>query len=244
MIPFTGTYMKLAKPLTILAITITLLLVQLPASSYAWQQHYFLPSGLATTTQAHGSVSPDKVYIQEQWSQGRVFLVSGEVLENSMLRFDLNHQQLEIKHGKNISICNARLYTGFEWHDKTTGLSTRYVKRIVPNQKGLRTGHRLFKLVYEGEHIQLLQRMDITRDQKNRRKSPVDEDYLQSLKTQEFYMLTDTGLHGLHHKKRAQSFAHFGPLEEQVRDYVKVNDYRLDREADLLEIIQYYDSRL
>lgn len=219
-----------------------LLLTFVQGSGAVAMQHFLAPSSAPRGTTA--TVEKANFYLDDQWNRGKVFLVSGEVLENFLLKFDLRNQRLEIKHGNEVSICHERLYTGFEWKDEHSGETVRYVKREQFDEKGERLGNKLFKVVYSGEEVQLLMRIDLEVVKKSKTELSPYEPERQTVRRESYFMSEGEELYCLHPRKEKRNYDHFGAFGKQVRDYVAVNELLFAEPEELLEIIRYYDSLL
>jgi len=181
-------------------------------------------------------------YIADEWQPGNVHLNRNRSLKNYPLKYDLEHNILEINTKEGIKICPLATIETFEWINRNGDTLRFFNSGILPAARSF-GGAALFERVADGKALllayyqtEVLAPVYVTGIDMGRK----DHKIVQKVS---YYLAVGNELFMLHSNRDKNKLA-FGTYAEQVVDYARKNQLRFTNRNDLIRIIVYFNSLL
>lgn len=179
------------------------------------------------------------VYLDEEWRYGNISLIGNKSLNGLMLRFDIQHNNLEfIYQGDDAKVCPLYLLSGYEIRVKSQKFYFKNVANTNLNTLKLRG---VAEVLYEGD-IQLYAYTSIdVQDPTYKVEFNMGRQSSRIIKKRKYYL--DDGLRvyklsGSLKKNKEVFKENF----DEIDAYAKKNKLNAKNEIDLIQIIRYYEN--
>lgn len=168
----------------------------------------------------------------DDWHTGTITLYTGKKIENLPLRYDLEHNQIEVQVGNEVKICGNKLAKQFFWIE-TPGDTSFFVHRndfqqLLVDNKGIQLLKQITIIEKEADYVPAL---DV--GSKNRK----------LVKKKNYYLVSNDNVKKFTTNKKKNNLL-FGDKADEVSKYLKSNNLKYTKEEDLIKIASYYSSIL
>jgi hypothetical protein len=203
-------------------------------------KHIFLLSILLLVYVSKG-VSQDLP--QEMWHPGYIVLESEDTLRGK-IQYDFESNLLQYTQDKTIKTFSSQnlLYFGFHCQFFKR---YRYVYTLPYQLKGRMSTPVFFEILEEG-NITLMAREYVINEPNHRFGNPMYRtsrgSSSRNILTYDYYLLTENGEINKFSEKRKDIYQYFGRNQDLMKDYIKDNKLRVDKQVDLIKIISYYNQ--
>lgn len=176
-------------------------------------------------------------YLYDDWVSGKIVFDNGDELGNLQLNFDLHHNLLEIKMEQVVKVAlpkQVRSVDIFYLPEK----SSRFIPVPDFRTEDGEAAEGFAEVLYDGK-IKLVKKNLIEVQKPNYRPSHDvgSLDYI--IKKREKLYLLEEGI-----LKEVRRKSDFGKWSKKMKAYARENNLRFRNEADLIQLVRYYDSLL
>jgi hypothetical protein len=180
-------------------------------------------------------------YLTDTWNTGNVHLGGNRVLKGFPLKYDLEHNLLEIKADSQVRVCPAGQLERFEWTDAVTGNRRVFLNGVPYTYPGGQRATGVLELLTDGG-LQLLAqaRTDVQPPtytpavDMGRREARVEV-------KEKLWVATQKALREWPARGDKNAVL-FGAHAEKVMAFVKTNRLKFNRRDDAARIVAYYNS--
>ena len=195
--------------------------------------------GLMETKSLPPATIEGNYYMQDSWQVGDVMLTDGETLQQTPLKYDLEHNIMEIYTKRGVKIIYADKINQFSWVNRS-GLTQRYVnKDRFESEETIPSG--FFEIVTEGKYT-LVSKNNIEYIEPNYSEihdaGNKNGRYIHSNK---FYYLANEKAFKLPKSKKSL-LKIFGNHASDISSYMKENKYGHKDRYHLRKIFEFYNS--
>ncbi len=180
---------------------------------------------------------------QEMWHPGMIVLDSEDTIRGK-IQYDFESNLVQYSVDKRIRTFSSQNVLYFSFHCQFFK-RFRYVYSLPYQLKGRMNVPIFFEILAEGR-ITLMCREYIVTESNTRFGNPF---YSQGrgfssreILTYDYYLLTENGDITKFSEKRRDIYPYFGNLDDLMKDYIKENKLNIDRQADLIQIIDHYNQ--
>jgi len=188
------------------------------------------------------TVSLAQEFPSELWHEGKMVLLSGDVLRGK-IKYNLDNDAVQINVNNRINTFSARKILYFEIFDETVDRYRQFYAlpyRIRPNYKV----PLLFEVLYENT-LTLLCREAIVQENIPQFNYYYGSRYSSRLRlVYEYYFLDKEGEIVRYTQKKEDLYSILTKNQDDLEQYIKKNSLRYDRQRDLVRITAYYNSLL
>lgn len=178
----------------------------------------------------------------EMWHPGIIVLDSEDTLRGK-IQYDFESNLLQYSIDKRIRTFSSQNVLYFSFHCQYFK-RYRYVYSLPYQLKGRMNVPIFFEILAEGR-ITLMTREYVITESNNRFGNPMYGSRSLSSReilTYDYYLLTENGDINKYSEKRKDLYPYFGRLQDIMKDYIKENRLKVDRQADLIKIIDHYNQ--
>lgn len=228
-------------------ITLSFLLIALVISSHAQVTR---TDGFVDASQGRpGSIIseipyvPDEYqgsfYIQDEWAKGNAILLSGDSIQNYPLKYDIEHQRLEILVEEKIKVLDRSELYAFDWVNKSqnshqyffNASDFKYLETLVVG---------MFEVLVDGNMLKLFSLKETKlREGNYNQQIDIGDRRPKVLQDESFYLWRDEIVFKLSNNKR-KTLVHFRGKSKEVEAYAKENDFGFKKREDLVALVSYY----
>jgi len=183
------------------------------------------------------------VYIDDEWHLGDFTMKGFKKIEGQLLRYDLKHQNLEIKIGNEIKVCPVSQLEDFVWVNKDPNSSSYFINiNYVPNKSIIDTKgvvQIIFDkkvVLYVHNYLEFQEPTYVVALDMGRRGIKI-------LKKRNYFLQNSGKIDMISSSMKKNKFV-FGKEYENVEKFVKENKFKLKVELDLIEVVSYYNTLL
>ncbi|WP_338374501.1 hypothetical protein [Marivirga tractuosa] len=181
----------------------------------------------------------------EMWHPGMIVLDSEDTLRGK-IQYDFESNLLQYSVDKRIRTFSSQNVLYFSFYCQFFK-RYRYVYSLPYQLKGRMNVPIFFEILAEGRITLMSREYVITEsNSSNRFINPM---YSASrgfssreILTYDYYLLTENGEINKYSEKRKDLYPYFGRLEDVMKDYVKENRLKVDKQSDLIKIIDHYNQ--
>lgn len=183
------------------------------------------------------------VYLDDNWHFGN-FAMKGTALYNGfLLRYDLRHQNLEIKIDDEIRICVVSMLDEFYFIDKSTNQNSHFIS-LDKIENSFVIGHKGIIKILADNKVKLYKNYFLETQKANY--SPAldmgNKDN-KIIKKSSYYLAVDNTIVKLSTSLKKNKAA-FGTYFSKIETYSKKNKLRLKNEQDMIALVNYYNTLL
>ena len=183
------------------------------------------PSGLSS--------SKGGMYLEPGWATGRVMLKDQSVLEYLQLRYDIYNQQIQfVRENDTLAFSKPEEVMYFILDDRN------FIYAVF-QQEGGGLGSGYFEILTDGD-CKLLLRRTIKYHADPESKPGLTEEVF--VRESEYFIIKDEGVAKPVRNCRKSVLCAFKDKEEQVDDFLEVNDIKMKTCDDLKKVVEYYNS--
>ncbi len=179
----------------------------------------------------------------EMWHPGMIVLDSEDTLRGK-IQYDFEANLLQYSVDERIKTFSSQNVLYFSFHCQFFK-RYRYVYSLPYQLKGRMNVPIFFEILSEGK-ITLMAREYVITESNNRFGNPLYNTGRnfsgREILTYNYYLLTENGDITKISEKRKDLYPYFGRHEDLLKDYIKENRLKVDRQADLIKIINYYNQ--
>lgn len=180
-------------------------------------------------------------YLADQWNTGDVYLGPNRVLNGYPLRYDLEHNLLEIKADSQVRVCPAGQLEKFEWTDGSSGNRRVFLNGAPYTCPDGRRATGVLELLTNGP-LQLLAQAAISVQPPTytpavdlgRREARIDV-------TEKLWVASGKALREWS-ARGDKNAGLFGARAEKVMAFAKTNRLKFNKREDAARIVAYYNS--
>jgi len=180
-------------------------------------------------------------YLADNWNTGNVYLAQNRVLKGFPLKYDLEHNLLEIKADSQVRVCPAGQLERFEWTDGATGHRRVFLNGVAYTYPDGQRATGVLELLTDGS-LQLLAqaRADVQPPtytpavDMGRREARI------AIK-EKLWVATRQALREWP-ARGDKNAGLFGAHAEKVMAFVKTNRLKFNRRDEAARIVAYYNS--
>ncbi len=180
-------------------------------------------------------------YLADNWNMGDVYLAQNRVLKGFPLKYDLEHNLLEIKADSQVRVCPAGQLEKFEWTDGATGNRRVFLNSVPYTYPDGQWATGVLELLTDGPLQLLVQaRADVQPPtytpavDMGRREARI------AIK-EKLWVATRQALREWP-TRGDKNAGLFGAHAEKVMAFVKTNRLKFNRRDDAARIVAYYNS--
>ena len=199
------------------------------------------PTGMIETKSLPPATIEGTYYLEESWQVGDIFLKDGNALKRTPLKYDLEHNTMEIYTKRGVKILYSDKIKQFSWTN-THGITQHYVNTdLFESKEDIPAG--FFEIITEG-HYSLVNKKDIEyvkpnyseiHDAGNKNGRYVHSDKYFYIVGNKVYKLP---------KSKKSFLGIFGDKSAKVAAYMKENKFGHKDQYELRKIFEYYNSLL
>lgn len=179
-------------------------------------------------------------YLEDEWQTGNIYLKTNQVLKNLPLRYDLEHEILEIRVQNNVKVCRPDMLKKFEWKNKESGKYQTFVNTAHFTPTNIKLHKGIMEVLVE-DNVSLLKETTI-KIIKSTYVPTVDvgqrNDRIK--KDDKYYLQIDNKLFGIQ-KRKEKNLAILQDCKS-LDNFIKVNHLRFNTKEDLIAIVREYNS--
>ncbi|MGM0581054.1 MAG: hypothetical protein ACQETL_10270 [Bacteroidota bacterium] len=179
----------------------------------------------------------------EIWHPGMIVLDSEDTLKGK-IQYDFESNLLQYSEDKRIKTFSSQNVLYFSFHCQYFK-RFRYVYSIPYQLKGRMNVPVFFEILAEGK-ITLMTREYVTTENNNRFANPMYNPSRvvsgREILTYDYFLLTENGEINKYSEKRKDLYPFFGRYQDIMKDYMKENKLKADKQADLIKIINHYNK--
>lgn len=179
----------------------------------------------------------------EMWHPGMVVLDSEDTIRGK-IQYDFESNLLQCSVDDRIRTFSSQNALYFSFHCQFFK-RYRYVYSLPYQLKGRMNVPIFFEILAEGK-ITLMAREYVITESNNRFGNPLYNTSRnfsgREILTYDYYLLTENGDINKYSEKRKDLYPYFGRLQDRIEDYAKENKLKVDRQADLIKIINHYNQ--
>lgn len=179
----------------------------------------------------------------EMWHPGMIVLDSEDTLKGK-IQYDFEANLLQYSVDERIKTFSSQNVLYFSFHCQFFK-RFRYVYSLPYQLKGRMNVPIFFEILSEGK-ITLMAREYVITESNNRFGNPLYNTSRnfsgREILTYDYYLLTENGDISRYSEKRKDLYPYFGRHQDLLKDYVKENKLKVDRQADLIKIINHYNQ--
>lgn len=200
-------------------------------------------SGLFLMNKKVASKTVGTTYLDDNWNQGHIQLVGGQVVENFPLKYDIKNNVIEVKSDSEIKVCPSNIVSNFYWRNKET---SKIVQFVNCQDYKIRSGGPLvgfFEVVSDPNQLHKLfvkTNLVTIKPDYNVALSVGDRDT--KIVKKEQYYLSNNDTVQLITKNKKKSLALFSVNEPLVTLFIKKNKLKFTKKEDLIRILAYYNT--
>ncbi len=179
-------------------------------------------------------------YYTDNWNAGNIYLTNGEVIRGYYLRYEIVRNQVELIVDRDIRVLNGDRVKHFEWYDPkqfrvlqfsnssdfkfTEGIPSSFLEILVDGEAKL-LKRTLIKSLRGTTSPTLVA---------NTKASTIEQFEL-------FYIVIAGTAHEIAGNKQTK-LELFGDKYEQIKEFVKTNNIRLNNQEQFIEVTKFYNS--
>lgn len=179
----------------------------------------------------------------DMWHPGMIVLDSEDTLRGR-IQYDFESNLLQYTVDDRIRTFSSQNVLYFSFHCQFFK-RYRYVYSLPYQLKGRMNTPIFFEILAEGK-ITLMTREYVVLERSNRFGNPMYNSSRgfggREILTYDYFLLTENGDISKYSEKRKDIYPYFGRLEAPMKDYIKDKKLRIDRQADLIRIINHYNQ--
>jgi hypothetical protein len=179
----------------------------------------------------------------ELWHPGMIVLDSEDTIRGK-IQYDFESNLLQYTVDNRIKTFSSQNVLFFSFHCQFFK-RYRYAYSLPYQLKGRMNVPIFFEILTEGK-ITLMTREFVTTESNNRFGNPLYGTSRgfspREILTYDYYLLTENGDINRFTEKRKDLYPYFGRLEDLMKDYIKDNKLKVDRQLDLIKIINHYNQ--
>lgn len=179
----------------------------------------------------------------EMWHPGMVVLDSEDTLKGK-IQYDFESNLLQYSVDKRIRTFSSQNVLYFSFHCQFFK-RFRYVYSLPYQIKGRMNAPIFFEILEEGR-ITLMTREFVITESSNRFGNPLYNSSRnfsgRKILTYDYYLLTENGDIDELSEKKKDLYPYFGGLSDIMKDYIKENRLKVDKQVDLIEIIDHFNQ--
>ncbi|MCU0369894.1 MAG: hypothetical protein MUC31_00625 [Bacteroidales bacterium] len=182
------------------------------------------PAGMASTSGG--------MYLEPGWAPGRVLLSDGSVMENIRLRYDIYHQQIQFIKEKDTLAFSKPEEVKYFIFDGRNFIYSEFQKEDV-------TAKGYFEILTEGECKLFLHRSIKYHADPESDPNLKEEVYIRE---SEYFISRNDDVARPVRACRKGVLCVFKDKEEQVDEFMKVNNLKMKTCDEFIQVVQYYNS--
>ena len=177
-------------------------------------------------------------YLNDEWQTGSVYLTHNQVLKGFSLKYDVEHQLLEIKTSTEIKVCEPENFQKFEWINKS-GHSEVFLSGALLKNAGQESVGKVFQILIEGRASLLKQTEMVVIKSTYVPTVDVGQRNDRVRKKEKYFLLKEGKLFRIKNRKSDSLTL----LQEckGFKKYLKEVRPRLNKEDDLIKMITAYN---
>ncbi|MBL6446783.1 hypothetical protein JMN32_10700 [Fulvivirga sp. 29W222] len=181
-----------------------------------------------------------QVFPSEVWHDGKLVLLEGDTLVGQV-KYSLETDLVQYtRGGQTVKTFTARKLLFFEIFDKT---SNRY-RQFYAIPYSVKSNYKapvIFEVLYTGEHLSLLSRESIEYQVANYPYSMAGTYTRLELVYTHYFLKPDGSISQSTGKKKDLLWV-MNKKSSEIKRYIKNNKIRIDRRADLVKLVAYYNA--
>ncbi|UII30133.1 hypothetical protein LVD17_17705 [Fulvivirga ulvae] len=187
-----------------------------------------------------GHVGVAQIFPSEVWHDGKLVLLEGDTLVGQV-KYNLETDLVQFtRDNQTVKAFTARKLLFFEIFDKTVNRYRQFYA-IPYNVKSNYKAPVMFEVLYTGDHLSLLSREAIEYQVANYPYS-MSGTYTRLELVYTHYFLKPDGSITLFTGKKKDLQWVMNKKSSEIKRYIKNNKIRIDRRADLVKLVAYYNS--
>ncbi len=178
----------------------------------------------------------------QMWHPGQIVLDEGDTLKGQ-IQYDFKTNLIQLSFDNKIKTFSSQQVLFMSFHCQFFK-RFRYVYSIPYRLKGSMTVPVFFEILSEGR-LTLMAREYVVVENVNRYASPyrsLNFGGTREILTYDYYFLTDNGDINLYQEKKKDLLPYFGLHEDEMERYIKKNRLKVDKQKDLVRIVNYYNE--
>lgn len=179
----------------------------------------------------------------EMWHPGQIVLEEGDTLRGQ-IQYDFKTNLVQLAIDNKIKTFSSQQVLFLSFHCQFFK-RYRYFYSIPYRLKGSMNVPVFFEILAEGR-LTLMAREYVVVESINRYGNPMYRPLgvggTREILTYDYYLLTDNGDINLYLEKKKDLLPYFGRLEDEMSKYIRKNKLKVDKQQDLVRIINYYNE--
>lgn len=178
-------------------------------------------------------------YILDEWSRGDAVLLSGDSLTDYPLKYDIEHQRLEILVEGKVKILERSELFSFNWlnkakNDKQYFFNASDFKYLEPPAVGM------FEILVDGDELKLFSLKETKlREGNYNQQIDIGDRRPKIIQGESFYIWREGIVFKLSKNKR-KTLVHFRGKAKEIEAYAKENGLGFKKREDLVALVNYY----
>ncbi len=183
------------------------------------------------------------VYLDDNWHFGNFAMNGTPLYEGFQLRYDLQHQNLEIKVDGQIKVCVVSILDEFYFIGKSTTLNSHFIS-LNNIENSFIIGHKGIVKILVDDKVKLYKNYFLETQKANY--SPTTDTGSRNNKIikKSSYYLDDNNTIVKLSTSLKKSKAVFGTYFSKVEKYAKKNKLKLKNEQEMIALVNYYNTLL
>ncbi len=178
------------------------------------------------------------VYYTKKWCTGNIHLLSGEIIKDYELKYDLKTQNIEIKLKNDIKIIAIGSIKKIEWYNSDENTNETFMNC---SNYGSNEQVGMYKIISDGKVIFFKKTTLKVIESNYNQALDVGSQSSKYIKENKFYVF-ENGRVKLIKKRKKNILKLFGKDAEKIKIYAKEKKLNLKKEQDLVKIFNYFDS--
>ena len=210
-------------------------------------ENLFDASGLTTSDNFYGiPLEPGDVvgnaYLNGEWRRTTFLLYNvDKMIEGYPARYEIGHDQFEIKTSRGVKVLNGDKVKSFVWIDSATRTPHYFVNGRDFNGADKAISRGFYEVLAEGNMTLLSKTTVLVKDPTYNEKFDVGQRNTRILKKMDFYFV-DQALVREVPSSRKKFFSIFGGHAEDIESFAKVNKLSVDDADHLTSIFRHYNN--
>ncbi|GAA5028863.1 hypothetical protein GCM10011506_13840 [Marivirga lumbricoides] len=179
----------------------------------------------------------------EMWHPGLVVLEEGDTLRGQ-IQYDFKTNLVQLAIDNKIKTFSSQQVLFLNFHCQFFK-RFRYFYSIPYRLKGSMNVPVFFEILAEGR-LTLMSREYVVVESINRYGNPMYRPLgvggTREILTYDYYLLTDNGDINLYLEKKKDLLPYFGRYEDEMAKYIRKNKLKVDKQQDLVRIVNYYNE--
>ena len=183
------------------------------------------------------------VYLDDDWHLGNFTMKGAPTYKGFLLRYDLQHQNLEIRIDNEIKVCVLSMLNDFDFMDKSTNQNSHFVN-IDEIENSYVISHKGVVKVLLDKNIKLYQHFYLEKKEANYAPTmDIGNKDHKIIKKSSYYVLVNNYLQKVSNSLHKNEIV-FGNYSNEVEQFAKANKLKLKNEQHMVAIMDFYNSLL